>query len=119
MSDGAGPSSRPGDMPEEATRRVGSSFRTGTQGSECETSNPSDRMRWIADYLDLADKAIAVVAGVQGIDYPSDLHQGAQRDLRRWAHWLEASPVLADGFAVARLDLRADGVMGDPSADRF
>jgi hypothetical protein len=72
-------------------------------------------MRWIADYLDLADKAIAVVAGVQGLDYPSDLHQGAQQDLRRWAHWLEASPVLADGFAVARLDLRAEGVMGADS----
>jgi hypothetical protein len=78
--------------------------------SEPDTSSPSDRLRWIADYLDLADKAIARVACVQGVDSPSDLHQGAQRELRRWAHWLDASPVAADEFATARLDPWAEGV---------
>jgi hypothetical protein len=41
---------------------------------------------------------------------------GAQRDLRRWAHWLELSPVLANGLAVARLDPRADRVTGSETA---
>jgi hypothetical protein len=109
MSDRARRRSRAGDMPNPATPRLDSSFRSGMGSSECETSTASDRMRWIADYLDMADKAIAMVAGVRGIEYPPDLHRGAQRDLRRWAHWLEASPVLADGFAVARLDSRAEG----------
>lgn len=57
-----------------------------------------------------ARRPIALVACVQGVEYSSDLHQGAQRDLRRWAHWLDASPVVADEFAAARLDPRAEGV---------
>jgi hypothetical protein len=87
-----------------------STASTVEPSSEPDTSSPSDRLRWIADYLDLADKAIGLVACVQGVDYPSDLHQGAQRDLRRWAHWLDASPVAADGFATARLDPWSEGV---------
>jgi hypothetical protein len=75
---------------------------------------PSDRLRWIADYLDLADKAIA---SVEGLDCPADLHRGAQQDLRRWAHCLDTSPALANGFAVARLDTRAEEVVGSCRAD--
>jgi hypothetical protein len=67
------------------------------------TATASERMRWIADYLDLADKAISVIACVEGLDYPSECHRGAQQDLRRWARWLEARPTIAAGFAVGRL----------------
>ena len=91
---------------------------------ETEDNTPPARMRWIADYLDVADKALSIIACVKEIDYPSDLHRRAQQDLRRWARWLEAHPTLAEGFAVARLvpgpeDLpaadRADGVAQDAS----
>jgi hypothetical protein len=84
---------------------------------------PPERLRWIADYLDVADKALSIIACVKDIDYPSDLHRGAQQDLRRWARWLDTHPTVAEGFAVARLvpgpeDLltadRVDGVA--PSA---
>jgi hypothetical protein len=67
------------------------------------TSEAPDRLRWIADYLDLAEKAISVIACAQGLDCPPDLHRGAQTDLRRWARWLEVRPTLAAGFAVARV----------------
>jgi hypothetical protein len=54
------------------------------------TSGPTaDRLRWIADFLDLADKAIAVVACAQGLTYPPQRHLDAQRDHRAWARWLE------------------------------
>jgi len=71
------------------------------QWPESVTEMAPERLRWIADYLDLADQAISVVACVRGVDYPSDLHRGAQRDLRRWAHWLEVRPALAARLAVA------------------
>ena len=84
---------------------------------ESQAVTTPERLRWIADYLDVAGKALSVVACVKGLDYPSDLHRGAQQDLRRWARWLDARPTLADGFAVARLvpgpeDLVADGQDG-------
>jgi hypothetical protein len=61
-----------------------------------------DRLRWIADFLDLGDKAISVIACVQGLDYPRKLHQGAQADLRAWAAWLDARPELAADLDMAR-----------------
>jgi hypothetical protein len=61
-----------------------------------------DRLRWIADFLDLGDKAISVIACVQGLDYPPKLHQGAQADLRAWAAWLDARPELAADLDMAR-----------------
>jgi hypothetical protein len=61
-----------------------------------------DRLRWIADFLDVADKAISFVACVQGLDYPDQLHRAAQQDLRVWASLLDANPTLADDFDVAR-----------------
>jgi hypothetical protein len=87
---------------------------------ETVASSTPERLRWIADYLDVADKALSLIACVEGLEYPSDLHRGAQQDLRRWARWLDARPTLADGFAVARLvpgpedlvaDLPTDGAM--------
>ena len=62
-----------------------------------------DRLRWIADFLDLADKAISVIACAKELDYPSDLHRGAQQDLRAWARWLDAHPELAAEMDVARM----------------
>ena len=73
------------------------------QWPESVTSDPPDRLRWIADYLDVADRAIAVLACVQGIEYASASHRDAQQDLRRWARWLEVRPAIAAGFAMARL----------------
>jgi hypothetical protein len=89
---------------------------------ETEASSTPERMRWIADYLDVADKALSIIACMKGVDYPVDLHRGAQRDLRRWARWLDARPALAEGLAVARVvpgpeDLVADyGASGSEAA---
>jgi hypothetical protein len=41
-------------------------------------TSTSDRLRWIADYLGLAGKAVSVVACVRGIDYSQDIHRDAQ-----------------------------------------
>jgi hypothetical protein len=54
-----------------------------------------DRLRWIAQFLDLADRAITVFSCVQGLDYPTHLHRSAQDDLRSWARWLDDHPVAA------------------------
>jgi hypothetical protein len=62
-----------------------------------------DRLRWIADFLDVADKAISVIACVQGFDYPAEFHRGAQQDLRAWARWLDARPELAAEMDVVRM----------------
>jgi hypothetical protein len=56
------------------------------------TCTSSDRLRWIAEYLDLGGKALSLIACVQGIDYPHQLHRDAQRDLRALAEQLETSP---------------------------
>jgi hypothetical protein len=71
--------------------------------SETDVCTAPERLRWIADFLDLADKAIAVVACAQGVDYPEQLHSTAQRDLRAWARWLEANPALAADMDVVRI----------------
>ncbi|HEX3459373.1 MAG TPA: hypothetical protein VHT49_00595 [Acidimicrobiales bacterium] len=63
----------------------------------------SDQLRWTSDFLDLASKAIAVIACVQGLEYPSDLHRSAQRDLRAWAGYLEDHPSIAADFDRASL----------------
>jgi hypothetical protein len=71
--------------------------------SETDACTVPERLRWIADFLDLADKAIAVVACARGVDYPEQLHSTAQRDLRAWARWLDANPALADEMDVVRI----------------
>jgi hypothetical protein len=49
-----------------------------------------EKLRWIADYFDLADKAVELLAAWLGRPFsPGD---GVQRDLRRWADDLEACP---------------------------
>jgi hypothetical protein len=71
-------------------------FRTGIPASTA-----PDRLRWTSDFLDLASKAIALIACVQGLEYPSDLHGTAQRDLRAWARYLEDHPSVAADFEMA------------------
>jgi anti-anti-sigma regulatory factor len=66
------------------------------------------QLHWIADFLDLADKALSVVACVQGYDYPPKMHREAQRDLRAWAHWLESRQALAAGMDASRAATRAE-----------
>ena len=63
------------------------------------------RLRWIADFLDLADKAISMNA-----------YRGAQRDLRAWARWLDANGALAADLDLARVDLRLEAT---PSSQTF
>jgi len=60
------------------------------------------QLRWIADFLDLADKALSVLACVHGYDYPPQMHREAQRDLRAWARWLESRPTLVTGMVASR-----------------
>jgi hypothetical protein len=62
-----------------------------------------DRLRWTSDFLSVADKAIAFVACVKGLEYPPDLHESAQRDLRAWAHYLDDHPLVAAEFELARV----------------
>jgi len=50
----------------------------------------SDRLRWIAEYVGLAGKALSVVACVEGLEYPPDTHVEAQSDLRDLADFLES-----------------------------
>lgn len=68
-----------------------------------ETRRPSrtvpERLRWIADFLALADRAISILACVEGIGYPPDLHRTAQQELCAWASYLDRHPSIA-----ARLD---------------
>jgi hypothetical protein len=52
-------------------------------------TSTSDRLRWIADFLGLAGKAVSVVACSRGIDYSQDIHCDAQRDLRALAELLD------------------------------
>jgi anti-anti-sigma regulatory factor len=66
------------------------------------------QLHWIADFLDLADKALSVVACVQGYDYPPQMHREAQRDLLAWAHWLESRPALAAAMDASRAAARAE-----------
>jgi hypothetical protein len=74
----------------------------GAEDEQFRPGNPAgtapDRLRWTSDFLELAGKAIAVIACVQGLEYPSDLHRTAQRDLRAWAGYLEDHPSIAADF---------------------
>jgi hypothetical protein len=56
----------------------------------------SDRLRWASDFLDLAGKAVSMIACVQGPAYPPDLHREAQQDLRAWARCLDERPSVSD-----------------------
>ena len=67
-----------------------------------------DQLRWIADFLDVAEKAISIIACVHGLQYSEQLHTAAQRDLRAWARWLDARPDLAPEMDVVRLVLSAE-----------
>jgi hypothetical protein len=67
-----------------------------------------DRLRWIADFLDLADKAICVIACVQELDYPPDMPGAAQRDLRACAQWLDGRPTVTADLDAARAVLGAE-----------
>jgi hypothetical protein len=55
----------------------------------------SDRLRWTSDFLNLAAKAITIVACAKGLNYPPDLHVSAQHDLRAWALYLDDHPAIA------------------------
>jgi hypothetical protein len=89
----------------EAEFRPGGHLGPGGENERLPNGNPAgsapDRLRWTSDFLDLADKAIAVIACVQGLEYPSDLHRTAQRDLRAWAGYLEDHPSIAADFDMA------------------
>ncbi len=62
-----------------------------------------DRLRWMSDFLEVAGKAIAVVACVSGVDYPPDLHRSAQQDLLALADYLASHPAVAADFEWARI----------------
>jgi hypothetical protein len=67
----------------------------------------SDRLRWIADFVGVAGKALSVVACVRGIDYSQDVHDSAQRDLRALAALLDQCPALRADLAAMTEDLSA------------
>jgi hypothetical protein len=61
----------------------------------------SGRLHQIADLLELAGKAITIVACARGIAYPSDIHRDAQRDLRALAELLVEHPLLESAWAAS------------------
>jgi hypothetical protein len=71
--------------------------------SELLSCTAPDRLRWTSDFLNVAGKAITIVACAKGLDYPSDLHRAAQRELRAWASYLEDHPSVAAEFELARV----------------
>jgi hypothetical protein len=80
--------------------------------SEDRACTAPELLRWTSDFLALANKAISVIACVQGLDYPFDLHRTAQHDLRVWAGYLEEHPSIAAELELASL------VHGVSAADR-
>ena len=66
----------------------------------CPACTPSDQLRWISDFLELADRAITILVCVDGFDYPSGLQRGAQQALRTWARLLDDGPDLSNAFEV-------------------
>jgi hypothetical protein len=70
--------------------------------------------------LVLASKALAILACVQGLDYPPDLHRTAQRDLRAWASYLDNHPsMVAELTSVVEGISDADrGAVGERTARR-
>jgi hypothetical protein len=71
--------------------------------SELLSCTAPDRLRWTSDFLNVAGKAITIVACARGFDYPSDLHRAAQRELRAWASYLDDHPAIAAEFELARV----------------
>jgi hypothetical protein len=61
------------------------------------TCTPADRLRWVADFLEIAGKSVSIIACVEGIEYSDDIHREAQRDLRAIAEQLDAR--VMDGLA--------------------
>lgn len=72
-----------------------------------------DRLRWTSDFLDLAGKAICIIACAQGLDYPPDLHRSVQEDLWAWARFVDDHPLIA-----VDLELAAAGRTGERSIPR-
>jgi hypothetical protein len=72
------------------------------------TGTVPDRLRWTSDFLVLASRAISIVACVQGLDYPPDLHRTAQQDLWAWASYLDDHPSIAAEFDLASVEGRSD-----------
>jgi hypothetical protein len=70
-------------------------------GAELTDRTVSERLRWTSDFLDLAGKAISIVACAQGLDCPLDLHHAVQRDLRAWARYLEDRPLITADLEMA------------------
>jgi hypothetical protein len=90
--------------------RIGSSlWRCSAVGMDieqmCPPESPTrtvpDRLRWTSDFLDLASKAIGIIACAHGIDCSPELYRTAQRDLRAWARYLESHPSLAAELELA------------------
>ena len=80
--------------------------------------SPSDRLRWIAEYLDLAGRALSIIACVHGVDCPLDLNDDAQADLLallinsiegRSVYELRCSPELAWASAPSEVDTEEVG----------
>jgi hypothetical protein len=71
-----------------------------------------DRFRWTSDFLDLAGKAISIIACAQGLEYPPDLHRAVQQDLRAWARYLDEHPSIGADFELASI------VKGVPVSER-
>lgn len=71
--------------------------------SEFSACTVPDRLRWTSDFLDVAGKAIRIVACAQGLEYPCDLYRNAQQDLRAWARFLDDHPSIATEFELARV----------------
>ena len=63
-----------------------------------------DRLRWTSDFLDLANKAIAIIACAQGLDLPPGMYLSARDDLRAWARYLDDRPSVVEDFELARID---------------
>jgi hypothetical protein len=71
--------------------------------TEVQPCSVPDRLRWTSDFLNVAGKAITIVACAKGLDYPPDLHRAAQQELRAWASYLEDHPSIAAEFELARV----------------
>jgi hypothetical protein len=80
--------------------------------AETRASTVPDRLRWTAEFLDLASKAIAIIACAQGLDCPPDLHHAPQQDLRAWARYLDDHPMIAADLELASV------LTGVPVSDR-
>lgn len=91
---------------------------TPTLPTDPRACSTPDRLRWIAELLDLAGRAISIIACVQGIEYSEQLHAAAEEDLRAWARWLDATPDIAVEMDVVRLVLgaKADDNPPEPSS---